>query len=127
MEALSRITPATVDVLRVLLDAGPVVWGLRVVKETGRPSGSVYPILERLERAGWAESSWEEDPERSGPRRRLYALTGDGAEAARAVVENAAVRAAGRAAARTANRASAAPRPASRPAPGHGVAREARA
>jgi len=90
MEKLSRITPATIDVLDALLGASDSVWGLRIVALTGRPAGSVYPILERLERAGWAESEWEDAPERSGPRRRLYRLTSGGAEAARAAVGRAA-------------------------------------
>ncbi|MBY8850782.1 PadR family transcriptional regulator [Saccharothrix sp. MB29] len=46
---------------------------------TGRPSGSVYPLLDRLERAGWVTSTWDDDAERRGPRRRVYVLTPDGA------------------------------------------------
>lgn len=87
MEPLSRLTPATLDVLDALLDASAPVWGLRVVKRTGRPAGSVYPILERLERAGWVASDWEDDPDRTGPRRRLYRLEPHGAVAARAALE----------------------------------------
>jgi Predicted transcriptional regulators len=90
MQPLSRMTPATLDVLATLLDEPEATWGLRIVARTGRPTGSVYPILERLERAGWIDSAWEHDPERSGPRRRLYRLTVDGAEAARAAVARAA-------------------------------------
>ena len=86
MTPLSRMTPATVDVLRVLLDDGASIWGMLVIKRTGRPAGSVYPILERLESAGWASSAWEAETDRSGPRRRLYELTSDGREAARAAV-----------------------------------------
>ena len=80
MKPLGRMTPATADVLEVLLDAGEPVWGLRIVKVTGRPAGSVYPILERLERLGWATSQWDEGSNRTGPRRRLYLLS-DGAKA----------------------------------------------
>jgi DNA-binding IclR family transcriptional regulator len=83
MDPLTRFTPATLDVLSALLDHGVGCWGLRVVTLTGRPAGSVYPILERLERSGWVTSAWEDDPGRSGPRRRLYELTDDGAAAAR--------------------------------------------
>jgi len=86
MEPLSRLTPATLDVLAALLGEPERIWGLRIVGLTSRPAGSVYPILERLERAGWVDSAWEDDPGRSGPRRRLYRLTADGAEAARAAV-----------------------------------------
>ena len=80
MKPLGRMTPATADVLEVLLDAGEPAWGLKIVKVTGRPAGSVYPILERLERLGWATSQWDEDSNRTGPRRRLYLLS-DGAKA----------------------------------------------
>lgn len=86
MERLSRVTPATVDVLRELVEHGEPVWGLRIVKATGRPAGSVYPILDRLERAGWAESSWEDAGERPGPRRRYYRLTAAGAAEAATVI-----------------------------------------
>jgi len=86
MDQLSRLTPATAEVLATLLDAPAPVWGLRVVNETGRPAGSVYPILARLEAAGWVSSVWEDDPGRTGPRRRLYELTADAVPAARAAV-----------------------------------------
>jgi len=86
MESLSRLTPATADVLAVLLAEPANVWGLRIVKATGRPPGSVYPILERLERAGWLTSEWEDAPERPGPRRRLYRLVPGAAEPAVAAV-----------------------------------------
>ncbi|MGN6271476.1 MAG: PadR family transcriptional regulator [Protaetiibacter sp.] len=86
MEPLTRLTPATAAVLDTLLSAHEPIWGLRIVHETGRPAGSVYPILSRLESAGWVVSVWEDDPGRTGPRRRLYELTADGAPAARAAV-----------------------------------------
>lgn len=86
MQPLSRITPATIDVLSVLDASNQAVWGLLVIKQSGRPAGSVYPILERLEQSGWVTSSWEENDERSGPRRRYYALTADGAAAARSAI-----------------------------------------
>ncbi|NJP34686.1 PadR family transcriptional regulator [Micromonospora thermarum] len=89
MEPLGRIGGATVDVLRVLLDGGRPRWGLEIIKVTGRPSGSVYPLLERLERHGWVTSSWEET-DRRGPRRRMYVLTADGAREAQRVCARAA-------------------------------------
>ena len=86
MQPLSRITAATIDVLSVLdVSSGPT-WGLAIIKQSGRPAGSVYPILERLETSGWVTSSWEEDAERSGPRRRYYELTAEGATAARSTI-----------------------------------------
>lgn len=80
MESLPRVTPATVDVLRLLVEAERAVWGLQIVKSTGRPSGSVYPILDRLEQLGWVGSNWEDDSTRQGPRRRYYQLEDDARE-----------------------------------------------
>ena len=42
------------------------------------PEGTVYPALHRLEDAGLLSSSWAAA---DGRRRRVYALTGEGAEA----------------------------------------------
>jgi hypothetical protein len=86
MEQLSRVTPATIAVLRVLDEATDACWGLMVIKLSGRPAGSVYPILERLESLGWVTSSWEIDDARPGPRRRYYQLTEGGAGAASAAI-----------------------------------------
>lgn len=86
MQPLQRVTAPTVEVLRALLDAGEPVWGLRLVKATGRPAGSVYPILSRLEESGWLVGEWEADSGRDGPRRRLYRFTSAGEPSAREVV-----------------------------------------
>ena len=80
------MTAATVDVLRVLVGAGEPVWGLRVIKGSARPAGTVYPALDRLEESGWLRSWWEVDEDRPGPRRRYYELTGEGAQAASRVI-----------------------------------------
>jgi len=54
--------------------------GSDVAKQTRMLSGTLYPILMRLEQAGWLESKWEElDPSEAGrPRKRLYRITGHG-------------------------------------------------
>jgi PadR family transcriptional regulator, regulatory protein PadR len=51
--------------------------GADVHKRSGIASGTLYPILLRLEAAGWFVSRWETiDPASAGrPRRRLYRLT----------------------------------------------------
>jgi hypothetical protein len=67
-----------VDVLGCLLDADEAVWGLNVSATTGRPTGTVYPLLVRLEQAALVTSDWEAANDRPGPRRRLYALTPEG-------------------------------------------------
>ena len=87
MQELPRVTAATLDVLDALLAADGPTWGLRVIAATGRPAGSVYPILARLEERGWVTSLWE-DEERRGPRRRLYLLTDEAAAAARTLLRD---------------------------------------
>ncbi|MCZ2405025.1 helix-turn-helix transcriptional regulator [Paenarthrobacter sp. Z7-10] len=79
MDGLQRVTAPTVDVLKVLVGTAEPVWGLRVIAESGRSPGTVYPVLERLEVVGWVASQWEVDESRPGPRRRYYELTADGA------------------------------------------------
>ncbi|WP_250037488.1 PadR family transcriptional regulator [Paractinoplanes maris] len=81
-----RITASVLKVLAGLLaEPGAQRYGLELMQETGLPSGTLYPILARLERAGWVESRWEQiDPAAEGrPSRRYYVLTADGAVAAR--------------------------------------------
>src|SRR3954452_4145944 len=60
-------------------------YGLDLMRVTGQPSGTLYPILLRLQRAGWVMATWEEiDPVAAGrPARRYYRLTPDGLAAAR--------------------------------------------
>ena len=87
MEPLSRITPATADVLAALLEAGE--------PDLGTPGRARHrpPDRQCLSDPGTSRARgvgrprcWEADPERSGPRRRLYELTADGALAAREAV-----------------------------------------
>lgn len=61
------------------------MYGLQICTEAGLPSGTIHPILARLERLGWLESRWEDiDSHKEGrPRRRYYQLTKEGAEDAR--------------------------------------------
>lgn len=82
-----RVTDATLDVLEILLDGGDDLYGLKIAKAAGRPTGSVFPILARLEGAGWAVSEWETgDAADRGPRRRFYRLSPDGMVRARELV-----------------------------------------
>lgn len=85
-----RATPALLAVANALLGAwSEETWGLAICTDTGRASGTVYPLLERLERYGLLTSRWEsDDVARRGPRRRLYRLTGEGRIWARSLTEN---------------------------------------
>jgi PadR family transcriptional regulator PadR len=82
-----RLSHQTLKLLSLFLDAPKLkLFGSEILKSTGMLSGTVYPILARLEFAGWLESDWERlDPREAGrPRRRFYKLTPTGYNAARA-------------------------------------------
>ncbi|MDT0616145.1 helix-turn-helix transcriptional regulator [Streptomyces lancefieldiae] len=81
-----RVTEATVDVIEALLSGDEELYGLKIAKMTGRPSGSVVPILMRLEGCGWVLSEWEQDDTARGPRRRFYRLHADHAGEAASLV-----------------------------------------
>jgi len=59
--------------------------GAEMSKATKVGSGTLYPMLARLENAGWLTSEWEKiDPSEEGrPRRRFYRLTAVGQNSAR--------------------------------------------
>lgn len=60
-------------------------YGFDLMRRTRQPSGTLYPILARLERAGWLIGGREDiDPHAEGrPRRRTYHITGAAVAAAR--------------------------------------------
>ena len=87
MSRSPRMTMATQLVLRALLaDPTEELYGSEIGDAAGLMSGTVHPILARLESAGWVESRWEDvDPQVAGrPARRYYRITGEGAQQARA-------------------------------------------
>ena len=59
--------------------------GADIARLTNLHSGTLYPILLRLERAEWLRSRWESgDPSELGrPRRRFYRVTALGAKRTR--------------------------------------------
>jgi len=85
-QAAPRMTLHTLAVLQAMLeDPTSAHYGLEIANAVNFPTGTVYPIMARLEAAGWVSSTWENvTPSEEGrPRRRLYTLTGSGARAAR--------------------------------------------
>jgi DNA-binding PadR family transcriptional regulator len=85
-----QLTTQTLKVLVTLMqDPRDELSGAQIRKCTGLHTGTLYPILLRLERASWLESRWEvEDPQSLGrPRRRYYRVTALGAQQARAAVQ----------------------------------------
>ncbi|HTJ66963.1 MAG TPA: helix-turn-helix transcriptional regulator [Actinospica sp.] len=87
-----RLTAATVAVLRALLEEPTrEVYGLQLCAMAALPTGTVHPILARLEKMEWLTSEWEQiDARAEGrPRRRYYKLSERGATRARAAIERA--------------------------------------
>ena len=81
-----RMTTSVLKVVSAMLaDPDAERYGLDLMTDTGLASGTLYPILVRLERAGWVSSQWEAiDPVAEGrPSRRYYRLTPHGLIAAR--------------------------------------------
>ena len=80
-DASVRMSLQTLRVLEAFLE-NPTeqLAGAEVHQRCGIASGTLYPILLRLESAGWFVSRWEAvDPASVGrPRRRLYRLTPSG-------------------------------------------------
>ncbi len=64
-----------------VLSEGPA-YGLELARRLGTDvpllasEGTLYPLLARLRRSGWVQTSWQESS--SGPPRRYYRLTSDG-------------------------------------------------
>jgi DNA-binding PadR family transcriptional regulator len=73
------MTQITALVLKVV--AAGHRYGFDVMEACGLPSGTVYPALRRLEKAGLLKSRWEAADEayaHGRPRRRTYEMTEEG-------------------------------------------------
>jgi len=77
-----------VAVLSVLLEQARS-WrhGYDIAKATGLQSGTLYPILARLEHRGYLDSKWLESTQAGRPPRHAYRLTVAGVAFARATVK----------------------------------------
>jgi PadR family transcriptional regulator, regulatory protein PadR len=81
-----QITATVAKVLRAFLDDPTAPrYGMELIRVTGLPSGTIYPVLARLEHAEWLVSEKEAiDPLLEGrPPRRYYTLSPEGAARAR--------------------------------------------
>jgi PadR family transcriptional regulator PadR len=76
-----RLSSQTITVLGAMM-ASPAseLSGAEIAKHAKLASGTLYPILLRLEETGWLKSRWEAgDPTLLGrPRRRFYRITAEG-------------------------------------------------
>lgn len=71
-----RLTQATALILQALATGRR--HGFQIMEVSGLASGTVYPVLRRLEREELVESRWESEEaahEAGRPRRRVYRLT----------------------------------------------------
>lgn len=78
-----RLTHPTALIVRAL--AAGHTHGFDIMEVSGLASGTVYPALRRLERAGKVRSDWETETsarDAGRPRRRVYRLTPAGLELA---------------------------------------------
>jgi DNA-binding PadR family transcriptional regulator len=69
---------ATLKVLGAFLDRPNAEhYGLSLIDSAGIKGGTLYPILSRLEQAGWIDGYWEDINEKAEGRRkrRYYRLT----------------------------------------------------
>lgn len=73
-----RITTQTLRVLGTFTsNPSDELSGAEIAKKTNLYTGTLYPILFRLEQSQWLQSRWEDgDPRELGrPRRRFYRIT----------------------------------------------------
>lgn len=72
-------------ILAILLDAGSE-WshGYELARLAGVKSGTLYPLLIRLEAQGFLEAEWQPPAESGRPPRHAYRLTATGVTLARA-------------------------------------------
>jgi PadR family transcriptional regulator, regulatory protein PadR len=81
-----RLTTPVLKVLGVLMSNPKAeISGADVARLTKLPSGTLYPVLARLEQVKWVQSEWEDaDPHvLRRPRRRFYRVTALGSRCAR--------------------------------------------
>lgn len=90
-----RTSKQTVKLLGALMRQ-PANWhyGYALSRETELMSGTLYPILMRLEERGWLETRWETPPPGGRPPRHMYRLTAGGRAGATAAITAARTRSA---------------------------------
>jgi len=89
MDQQPRLSAQTLKVLGTLMSCPSAeLSGAEIGKRTKLASGTLYPILFRLEGVGWLQSRWEAgNPAVLGrPRRRFYRVTAEGEKNVQEVV-----------------------------------------
>jgi PadR family transcriptional regulator PadR len=86
-----KVSMPMLKVLRAMVDR-PLqpMYGLELMAAADIKSGTLYPLLARLQQAGWLEGEWEQhDPESGRPPRKFYRLSEDGMARARTALAEA--------------------------------------
>ncbi len=81
----SRALSAHAKRILAALLAGGASWshGYELARIAGVKSGTLYPLLIRLEEQGYLEAEWQQPAERGRPARHAYRLTPSGMKLAR--------------------------------------------
>jgi DNA-binding PadR family transcriptional regulator len=84
-------SPQTAALIRELAQT-PHEWrhGYDLAQAAQLFSGTLYPLLMRLEKSGLLESRWEASPQPNRPRRHMYRITGEGIALANELAKEAA-------------------------------------
>jgi DNA-binding PadR family transcriptional regulator len=79
-----RFSPQTMLVLDAFLEEIEAWrYGYEISRGTGLKSGTLYPILMRMEERRLLETMWESSPDPGRPPRHMYRLTPEGLQFAR--------------------------------------------
>lgn len=79
MARVRALSPHARALLAILLEAdGRWRHGYDLAQRAGIKSGTLYPLLIRLERQGYLEAEWQEPAEPGRPPRHAYRLTAAG-------------------------------------------------
>lgn len=84
-ELSTALRRGTLEYCVLALLEGGERYGVELVRRLGAEralattEGTLYPLLSRLRRSRWVETTWRESP--SGPPRRYYTLTAGGSAA----------------------------------------------
>ncbi len=88
---LSQLRRGVLEYCVLALLSREQLYGFDLVRRLGQveglvtTEGTIYPLLSRLRRDGWVDTSWVESE--TGPPRRYYALTAEGGRALSRFVE----------------------------------------
>ncbi len=72
------LSPQALAVVAVLADTKDWCHGYDITAKSGVKSGTLYPLLMRLEAQGLLEACWLESPQPGRPPRHAYRLTAEG-------------------------------------------------